>query len=69
MFYWPQNIDEDLVLDFDEITKEVFIDPSVTQKEAYELNKTRETCIRCGARLSEKAVLATTIMYCPCVDQ
>lgn len=37
-------------------------------KQAYEVNKFRDTCVLCGQPTVEKAVMVSTINYCPCVE-
>lgn len=61
---------EDLDSMFDEITKETKVAvPDIDWGDAYEANKTRETCIVCGKDTVDKPLLYSAIKFCPCVDE
>lgn len=40
----------------------------LSPKEITEANKTRETCISCGNKTTQKDLLSSVVNYCPCVD-
>lgn len=42
---------------------------ALTTKEIYEANKTCNFCVNCGKPTELKALLSSSIRYCPCVDQ
>jgi hypothetical protein len=73
---WPTDdeLDElDELDDEDGVSKQVsqglgLARPGIHWREAYETNKTRETCIICGKTLIEKPVFSTIIKTCSCVD-
>lgn len=71
---WPTildpDLDEELELLFEEITRETEITvPGISQQDAYEANKTRDTCIVCGKKTKQSAVFFSVIQYCPCVEK
>ena len=39
---------------------------SLTKQEAYQLNKTRKNCSRCGRFTKEVPIFTNTIRYCDC---
>jgi len=55
---------------FDEVTveKEITI-PAMHWRDAYEANKTRDTCILCGARTVIRPLFSSSIKACKCVDE
>jgi len=68
---WPTDDDlEELDNLFDEVTKEIEVTvPDISWREAYEANKTRDTCILCGQKTRITSLLSTNINTCPCVDE
>lgn len=42
---------------------------ALDRAEVYEANKTRSHCVACGKKTVERALFATTINYCPCVEK
>jgi len=50
------------------LKKKVSTEP-MTMSQAYEKNKTRDTCIVCGKETYQKDVLLFTVSYCDCIDK
>lgn len=42
--------------------------PTIDKKLAYEQNKTRDFCIRCGAPTEARPLFGTVIQFCRCVE-
>lgn len=69
-FWYDEDELEDLedILDRDTKETEVTVE-NIHWKDAYEANKTRDTCIICGNDTVNKTIFSSTIKYCPCVDE
>lgn len=61
---------EEFDLLFNEPTKESETTvENIDWREAYQLNKTRETCILCGKPTINKTLFSSVIKFCECVDK
>lgn len=74
-FTWPRDlldpeIDPDEYYEYNEedtAEKEITI-PSMPWRDAVKANKTRDTCILCGAKTRKVDLLNSSIKACSCVD-
>ena len=67
---WPSDDDLDILdewLEEETGEREVTI-PSMPWKDAYEANKTRETCILCGKKTIETPLFSSVVKTCACVN-